>query len=101
MKPLAKVLFGDAVEGAIGNLDRQFWMLQTYVEEYIDQEPAPPRGDGAEPSEAYKAWSERDKKIKSAMYFRSKSENDEISTAVKEASDVIDAACTPILRDIK
>jgi gas vesicle protein len=100
MKPLAKVLFGDAVEDAIGDLDHQFWVIQTYVDEYIDQESPPPRGDGAEPSDAYKAWSDRDKKIKSAMYFRSKSENDEISEAVRKASEAINAACTPILTNI-
>lgn len=99
-KPLAKVLLGDAVESAIGNLSHQFWVIQTYVEEYIDLEPAPPRGNGAEPSEAYKAWSERDKKIKSAMYFHSKAEIDEISAAVKEASDAINAACTPLLTEM-
>lgn len=100
-KPLANVLFGQPVEQALEKLDHQFWVVQTYVDEYIDHGEAPPPGNGPEPNGLYIQWQERNKLIKAAIYRHHRNDDDEIGKAVKEASAVIDAAVAEILTGTK
>lgn len=81
--PMAKALFGDDLHGAITTLHHQFWVVETYVQAYVDDE----RGGDAE----FTA------KIRDAMFGATSADN-EVSRATAESIAKIEAQCLPILR---
>ncbi len=84
---MSRALFGEELEKAVENLHRQFYILQTYVDAYIEDH------DG------------NDKKftmqIRRALYASATVQDDsenEISDAVGKAICTIEKICLPRLR---
>ena len=81
--PMGKALFGDELHKALTDFHHQFWVLQTYIEAYVDDE----RGTDANFS----------KRIRDAI-FGGRSEDNEISAVVKTSIKTIENHCLPVLR---
>lgn len=81
--PMAKALFSDELEEAITELHHQFWIIQTYLEAYVDD-----RGENQEFTT----------KIRAAIWSSGDDANDEVSTAVNESIATIENLCLPVLR---
>ncbi|MCL6683757.1 hypothetical protein [Sphingomonas alba] len=84
--PMARALFGEELEAAIEKLNHQFWIVQTYVDAYIDDE----NGNDAEFT----------KKIRRAMseVEPRAGETSEVSEAVKETVTIVERICVPALQ---
>jgi len=87
--PMARALFSEELEKAIDNLNRQFWIVQTYVDAYIDDNPDVIGHD-----------LEFSAKIKYAMNDLTPPQGmtSEVTDAAKKAVDFIEATCLPVLR---
>ena len=83
--PMARALFGEAVEQALVDLHRQFWNVRVDAETYVDD-------DGSDPVFT--------KKIRRGMYDvgARAGETNETSDAISAALNAIEAACLPVLR---
>jgi len=84
--PMARALFGEDLEQAIENLNRQFWIVQVNVDSYVDDEG----GTDAEFT----------KKLRRGMYATSPPEGEvnEVTEAMKAAVAMIERNCLPVLR---
>lgn len=84
--PMARALFGEELEKAVEDLNHQFWVVQTYVDAYIDD------GEGTD--------ADFTKKIRRAMYdFEPpEGETSEVSDAVRENVEIVERICLPALR---
>lgn len=84
--PMARALFGEELEQAIENLNRQFWIVQVDVESYVDDEGGTDR--------------EFTRKIRRGMYAVKPPEGEvnEITEAMKAAVATIERICIPIVR---
>ena len=83
-RPMAKALWGDALHKALTDFHHQFWILETYIRAYVDDE----------------GGTDKDftKKIRQAMYSSENDTDDEISSKVIECIGGIESILLPILR---
>lgn len=85
--PMARALFGEALEGAIESLHRQFHVVLTYADAYVDDYNGTDRDFTV--------------KIRRAM-FASNSRNvggeNEVSDAIEASIEIIERTCLPYLR---
>jgi len=83
--PMARALFGPELEGAIEQLDQQYWIIQVDAESYIDD-------DGSDPDFT--------KKTRRGMYDIKPPNNEvnEVTAAIDEAVKIIEDTCLPTLR---
>lgn len=81
-RPMGRAFFGDEIGKAIGTLAHQFWVIQTYVEAYIDHEERDDFG----------------KKIRSALYYSERNADCEVTRATIESVATLEAKLLPILR---
>lgn len=84
--PMARALFGEELEQAIENLNRQFWIVQVDVESYVDDERGLDREFTA--------------KIHRGMYATPPQDGqvNEITDAMETAVATIERICLPVLR---
>lgn len=85
--PMARALFGEALEQAIESLDHQFHVVLVYAESYVDDY------NGNDPDFT--------KQIRHALFMRNKrarGEPDEVSDATESALETIEGTCLPYLR---
>jgi hypothetical protein len=85
--PMARALFGEALEKAIESLDHQFHVVLVYAESYVDDY------NGNDP--------EFTKQIKHALFMRNKrveGQPDEVSDATTSAIETIEQTCLRYLR---
>ncbi|THD38319.1 MAG: hypothetical protein E7773_00770 [Sphingomonas sp.] len=84
--PMARALFSEELEKAVETLNRQFWIIRTYVDASVDDEP----GLDADFTQ----------KIRRAMYDidPQEGEENEVTTAVNGAVATIERICVPSLR---
>jgi hypothetical protein len=83
--PMARALFGEALEAAIESLRHQFWIVQVDAESYMDD-------DGSDANFS--------KKIRRGLYAIKPPEGEvnEVTDAIEKAVATIEATCLPVLR---
>lgn len=83
-RPMAKALWGEALHKSLTELHHQFWVLETYVRAYVEDEGS----DDADFT----------KKIRQAMYSSESDTDDEISSKIIHFISEIEKVLIPVLR---
>lgn len=82
--PFAKAHWGEELEGALLELDRQFWLIRCNADEMVDQDKDTPKEDRV--------------RVNQALGADDRSTDDPISKATIDCIATIEKICLPVLR---